>query len=150
MPPPAGTRVGCSGISLARPLAGSGLLLIALLLPVARHRCGARLMAWRYYHARSSLDLPSAVIGSIMRKNQNFKELCCCPYGLSLVCRLELHQRPPRLCPALSCLSYGRNGAYTALVMRSTIWSMVTESLFIALMMSTRARTLSCSCMYHL
>lgn len=91
-----------------------------------------------------------AVIGSIMRENQNFKELCCCPCGLTLVCRLELHQRPPRLCPALSCLSYGRNGAYTALVMRSTIWSMVTESLFIALMISTRARTLSCSCMYHL
>ena len=52
-----------------------------------------------------------AVIGSFMRENQNFKELCCCPYGLALVCRLELHQRPPRLCPALSCLSYGRNGA---------------------------------------
>lgn len=83
-------------------------------------------------------------------KTKIFKELCCCPYGLALVCRLELHQRHPGLCPALSCLSYGRNGAYTALMMRSTIWSMVTESLFIALMMSTRARTLSCSCMYHL
>ena len=43
--------------------------------------------------------------------NQYVNELCCCPCGLALVCRLELHQRPPRAScafTALSLLSYGR------------------------------------------
>lgn len=51
---------------------------------------------------------------------------------------------------ALLQLSYGGNfGGYTCLAMRSTIVSIVTKSLFIALTMIDRARTLSCSRLYQ-
>ena len=51
---------------------------------------------------------------------------------------------------ALSCLSYGgADGGQPALTMRSTIMSMLTYSLFIALMIIDSARTLSFSCKYQ-
>ena len=150
MPPSAGTRVGCSGISLARPLAGSGLLLIALLLPVARHRCGARLMAWRYYHARSSLDLPTCSRRQFHAGKPKFQGTLLLPLRACFGLPVGVAPTPSETLPGTLLSELRQKWGYTALVMRSTIWSMVTESLFIALMMSTRARTLSCSCMYHL
>ena len=111
-PPSAGTRVGCSGISLARSLTGSGLSPYCRSAPRGSaslrrtaHRAGGTIML------AHRLTCRRAVVGSIMRKLPKCQGTLLLPLRvLLLVRRMDLHQRPPWGITALSSLSYGGKG----------------------------------------
>ena len=110
---PSAPAFGLTGISLPCFLTGSDFRLIAVQLPVPLSPDGGRLSAMVSLTGSLIARLAAAQSAVVSADNQYVKELCCCPCGLALVCRLELHQRPPRAScafTALSCLSYGRKG----------------------------------------